>query len=312
MIQNPVVVITGPTACGKSKLAIDVAKKVNGVIINCDSMQIYKGIPILSAAPSNNDKAEVEHRLFEIYDCDKRGNVFEWLEACVWEIRSVWQENKLPIVVGGTGMYVEALLEGITPIPPVEPEVRRWVKDFYAQSGLAEVYEYLKTIDSYSAQRLAPNDKSRILRAVEVYKSTGRRMSDWYKVPLIKKLPEAGFLLVKLYPNIQEIEARCRARLDKMVNELGALKEVADLLDLNLSNDMPAMKALGVQELACFIRGEKTLKEALKLAKLHTRQYAKRQRTWLKSKLKANIEFNSVYEGQQDYVNQILAGIDFK
>ena len=312
MIQNPVVVITGPTACGKSRLAIDVAKKINGVIVNCDSMQVYKGIPVLSAAPSAEEKAEVEHRLFEIYDCDKRGNVVEWLDACAWEIRSIWQEDKIPVVVGGTGLYVEALLEGITPIPAISPEIRRAVKDFYAEKGLAEVYNYLKTIDSYSAQRLAPNDKSRILRAVEVYKATGRRMSDWYKVPLIKKLPEAGFVLVKLFPNIQEIEARCRERLDKMVNELGALKEVADLLALNLSNDMPVMKALGVQELGCFIRGEKTLKEALKLAKLHTRQYAKRQRTWLKGKLHADIEFNSVYEGQQDYVSQILSMVGFK
>lgn len=312
MIKNPVVVITGPTACGKSKLAIDVAKKINGVIVNCDSMQVYKGIPVLSAAPSAEDRAEVEHRLFEIYDCDKRGNVVEWVDACAWEIRSIWQEDKVPVVVGGTGMYVEALIEGITPVPPVPPEIRRSVKDFYAEKGLPEVYNYLKTIDSYSAQRLAPNDKSRILRAVEVYKATGRRISDWYKVPAIKKLPEAGFVVVKLYPNIQEIEARCRERLDKMVNELGALKEVADLLELNLSNDMPVMKALGVQELGCFIRGEKTLKEALKLAKLHTRQYAKRQRTWLNGKLNADIEFNSVYEGQHDYVQQILDRLGFK
>lgn len=306
MIQNPVVVITGPTACGKSKLAIDLAKKINGVIINCDSMQIYKGISVLSAAPTAEEKAEIEHRLFEIYDCDKRGNVVEWVDACAWEVRSIWQEDKIPIVVGGTGMYVEALLDGVTPIPPISPEIRREIKDMYAADGLAGVYNYLKKIDSYSAQRLAPNDKSRILRAVEVYKSTGRRLSDWYKVPAIKKLPEANFFVVKLYPNIQEVEARCRARLDKMVNEQGALKEVADLLDLNLSNDMPVMKALGVQELGCFIRGEKTLKEALKLAKLHTRQYVKRQRTWLKSKLRADIEFNLIYDGQQDFVRQIL------
>ena len=214
-MQNPVIVITGPTACGKSDLAIDLALKTDGVIINCDSMQVYKGIPIISAAPSAEDKAKVEHRLFEIYDCDKRGNVMEWLDACVWEVRSAWQENKLPIVVGGTGMYVEALLEGLSPVPAVTEEVRQQVKAMYNEKGLPEVYNYLKKIDSYSAQKLAHNDKSRIIRAVEVFLATKRRMSDWQKIPPVKKLPEAEFLVVKLNPNVQEIEARCRKRLDK-------------------------------------------------------------------------------------------------
>lgn len=311
MINNPVIVITGPTACGKSQLAIDLALKINGVVINCDSMQIYKGIPIISAAPDDEDKKKVEHRLFEIYDCDKRGNVVEWVEACAWEVRSVWQEKKIPIVVGGTGLYVETLIEGMTPIPPIPPEIRKEVKEMYAQKGLSEVYNYLKTIDSFSAQRLAPNDKSRIMRAVEVYKATKRRMSDWYKVPQVKKLPEANFLVIKFFPNVQEIEARCRARLDKMVNELGVLKEIADLLELNLPNDMPAMKALGVQELGQFIKGEKTLKDALKLAKLHTRQYVKRQRTWLKSKLKADIEFKEIYVGQAEFVRKIMSDLNY-
>ncbi len=306
MLKNPVIVITGPTACGKSKLAIDLALKINGVIINCDSMQIYKGIPIISAAPSAEDRALVEHRLFEIYDCDKRGNVVEWLDACAWEVRSLWQENRIPIVVGGTGMYVDALIEGITPIPPTPPEVRQKVKEMYKEKGLPEVYEYLKNIDAYSAQKLAPNDKSRVLRAVEIYLATGRRMSDWHKVPLIKKLPEADFFVVQINPNVQEIEARCRERLDKMVNEQGVLKEIADLLALNLSNDMPVMKALGVQDLGEFIKGTKPLKEALKLAKMHTRQYVKRQRTWLKGKLHPDLKFEFIYSGQEEFVRRIL------
>lgn len=312
MLNNPVVVITGPTACGKSKLAIDVAKQVNGVIINCDSMQIYKGITVISAAPTAEDKAEIEHRLFEIYDCDKRGNVVEWVDACVREIRSLWQENKVPVVVGGTGMYVEALLEGITPIPPIPDEIRRKVQNFYQEKGLLEVYNYLKTIDAPSAERLAPNDKSRILRAVEIYKATGKKMSDWFSVPKIKKIPEADFVVIKLFPAMSEIEERCKERLDKMVNELGVLKEISELLKLNISDDMPAMKALGVPELALFIKGEKTLKEALELAKTHTRQYAKRQRTWLRGKLNADIEFDSIYVGQPEYVSRILNKLNLK
>lgn len=312
MLKNPVVVITGPTACGKSRLAIDVAKQINGVILNCDSMQMYKGIPVISAAPTAEEKAEVEHRLFEIYDCDKRGNVVEWAESCAWEICSLWQEKKIPVVVGGTGMYIEALLEGVTPIPPAPDEIRQSVKNFYREEGLPKVYEYLKSVDALSAERLAPKDKLRILRAVEVYKTTGKKMSDWMKIPRIKKVPEADFVVVKLFPPIVEIEARCKERLEKMVKELGVLKEISDLLELNLPIEMPVMKALGVPELSRFIRGEKTLKDALKQAKMHTRQYAKRQRTWLQGKLDADIEFNSVYEGQPEYVRQILEKLGLK
>lgn len=312
MFENPVIVISGPTACGKSRLAVDLAKKIGGVIINCDSMQIYKGIPIVSAAPTTEERNIVEHRLFEIYDCDKRGNVVDWAERCVSEIRSLWKENKVPVVVGGTGMYIEALVYGVTPIPATPPEIRQKVNDFYKEKGLAAVYEYLKIIDKDSAEKLNCNDKSRIMRAVEIYEAGGRKISEWYKVPKIKKLPEAEFLIVKIFPPIDEIEARCRQRLDKMVNEMGALKEITDLLALNIDEDMPAMKALGVPELACYIKGKMSLDDALAAAKLHTRQYAKRQRTWLKSRLKADIEFDSVYGGQPDYLQQILNKVDFK
>lgn len=312
MIKNPVVVITGPTACGKTKLAVDLAKQINGVIINCDSMQIYKGIPVLSAAPTAEEMNGVEHRLFEIYDCDKNGNVFEWLDACVSEVRSVWQKHRIPIIVGGTGMYVEALLKGISPIPPVSLEIRQAVRRECEEKGLESIYEHLKEIDPDTAQKLAPKDTTRILRAVEIFKSTGKKMSDWQKIPPIKQLPEAGFVVVKLFPTLQEIESRCRERLDIMVNELGVLKEVTDLLSRNLPNDLPAMKALGVPEFAQFIRGNMNLEEALDLAKLHTRQYAKRQRTWLKGKINADVEFNFVYNGQKDYINQITNKLGFK
>ncbi len=306
MRNNTVIVITGPTACGKSNLAIDLALKINGVVLNGDSMQIYKGIPIISAAPSAEDKEKVEHRLFEIYDCNKRGNVVEWLDLCVSEIKSLWQEKKVPVVVGGTGMYIYSLLEGISPIPNVSANTRDTVEKMYYEKGLAEVYEYLKNIDSQSAQKLAPNDKSRIMRAVEIYLETGKKMSDWHKVSMVQKIPEANFFVIELFPDINEIELRCQKRLDIMVEELGALKEISDLLKRKISEDMPAMKALGVPELGKHIKGETDLKDALQLAKLHTRQYVKRQRTWLKGKIKPNIKFDEVYVGQEDFVQRIL------
>ena len=311
MNNNLVVVIAGPTASGKSSLAIDLAKNVNGVVINCDAMQIYKDIPIIAATPSINDKKMVEHRLYEIYDCSKRGNVVEWLDLCVREIKDLWKNNMVPIVVGGTGMYIDALINGVTPIPEVDECVRQEVQSLFKEKGLGFLYNYLTSIDAEMVQRLSENDKTRITRAVEIYKATGKKLSDWYKVPMIKKIPEAKFLVVKIVPDLDDIEKRCKIRLDKMVNELGVLKEIELLVRKNLSADLPAMKALGVPELRKFVDGELSLNEALDLAKLHTRQYAKRQRTWLKNKLVADITFDKAYDGQDNYLQQIVNTINW-
>ncbi len=306
MLKNPVLVIAGPTASGKSALAAEVAYALNGVVLNCDSMQIYKDIPIIAAAPTEAEKKLVEHRLFEIYDCDKRGNVVDWLNLCVAEIRKLWAENRLPVVVGGTGFYAEALLKGVTPIPETPAEIRKQLQEHLSEVGLAALYAELQQKDAEIAAKLNPNDKTRIIRALEVIAATGIKVSEWYKKPLIQKLPEAHFVTVKIMPSLEVIAERCCLRLDKMVNELGVLNEIKRLQTLGIADDMPAMKALGVPELSLYIKGQLPLEEALNLAKLHTRQYAKRQRTWLKNKMPADIIFENVYEGQKDYLQQIF------
>ncbi len=306
MQKNPVLVIAGPTASGKSALAAEVAYALNGVVLNCDSMQIYKDIPIIAAAPTEAEKKLVEHRLFEIYDCDKRGNVVDWLNLCVAEIRKLWAENRLPVVVGGTGFYAEALLKGVTPIPETPAEIRKQLQEHLSEVGLAALYAKLQQKDAEIAAKLNPNDKTRIIRALEVIAATGIKVSEWYKKPLIQKLPEAHFVTVKIMPSLEVIAERCCLRLDKMVNELGVLNEIKRLQTLGIADDMPAMKALGVPELSLYIKGQLPLEEALNLAKLHTRQYAKRQRTWLKNKMPADIIFENVYEGQKDYLQQIF------
>lgn len=301
-MKNPhtVLIIAGPTASGKSRLAIDAARAFNGVIINCDAMQIYKDIPIIAATPSQQEKAMAEHRLFELYDVEKHGNVVEWLNLCVTEIRALWSEQKLPIVVGGTGMYIDALINGVTPIPEVPDQIRQHV----ATMSLPELYSFLEQNDPIMAQRLHPNDKTRLTRAVEIMLFTKRKLSDWYQVPLIKKLPEAQFRVVKIVPSIEVIEQRCRERLDKMISA-GVLAEISALLNLGIDETLPAMKALGIPELSLAVKGQMPLKKALELAKLHTRQYAKRQRTWLKNKLIADIEFTEPYSGQTEWLEKI-------
>lgn len=304
MKQNPVLIIAGPTASGKSALAIAAARALNGVVLNCDSMQIYKDIPIIAATPDKTEKQMAEHRLFELYDVTKRGNVVEWLDLCVAEIRKLWAENRLPVVVGGTGMYIDALINGVTPIPEVDATVRENLRQRLQNEGLLRLYVELREKDAEIAAKLNANDKTRIVRALEIIETTGKKVSEWYQMPLIKKLPEANFTVVKIVPQIEVIEQRCRARLDKMV-DAGALDEIAELLKRGVDETLPAMKALGVPELSLAVKGEMLLSEAIELAKLHTRQYAKRQRTWLKNKLPAEVIFDDVYTGQPEYLSKI-------
>ncbi len=310
MRKNPVLIIAGPTASGKSALAIAAANAFNGVILNCDAMQIYKDIPIIAATPSNEEKKQAEHRLYELYDCSVRGNVVDWLNLCVAEIKNLWAENRLPVVVGGTGFYIDALINGVTPIPEVPQTIREKIKQRLQKEGLKSLYEYLLSVDERVALKIGANDKTRIVRAVEIYEYTGIKVSEWYQKPMIKKLPEADFCVVKIVPSIDEIAERCKKRLDKMVFEQGVLKEIENVIKKGLSADLPAMKALGVPELSLFVKGEMSLPDALDLAKLHTRQYAKRQRTWLRNKLLADVEFDNVYNGQNEYLEIIKKSLN--
>jgi tRNA dimethylallyltransferase len=197
-------------------------------------------------------------------------------------------------------MYIDALINGVTPIPEVPTEIRQHV----ATMSLPELYAFLEQNDTLMAQKLHKNDKTRLTRAAEIILFTRRKLSEWYQVPMIKKLPEAKFKVIKIVPPIEVIEQRCRERLDKMV-EFGVLEEIAALLKREIDESLPAMKALGVPELSLAVKGKLPLSAALELAKLHTRQYAKRQRTWLKNKLDADIEFTEPYAAQSDWLEKI-------
>lgn len=309
LTENRIVVIAGPTASGKSALAIDVAKEIGGIVVNADSMQVYRGIPIVTACPTMEERKIVEHRLFEIYDCSFHGNVVDWLKRAVDEIHSIWAENKIPVVVGGTGMYIDNLINGVTPIPETKMAVRKKVADILQEKGNTGVYALLEEWDPDSAQKLNVNDTTRISRAVEIYLDTGIRLSEWYQKPMIKKLPEAKFYTIKIAPKAEELDERCYKRLDLMI-EKGALAEIETLDEMNLDRSLPSMKALGVPELLEYVQGKVSLSEALENAKLHTRQYAKRQRTWFKNKLKSDLELASCYQGDFEQIKeQIVSGI---
>ncbi len=286
---NSVIVVAGPTASGKSGLALDLALRYNGVVINADSMQIYQGTPILSAAPTSEDKRQAEHLLYEMFAPEKRGSVTEWLEQAVMAIRQAWKKGKLPIVVGGTGFYLESLIKGVSPIPETSEQVKQQVKSWLDELGVAGLYQKLVDIDAVGALKVNPNDTTRVRRALEIFLSTQKSIAEWFEKPLIMPLPEAQFRIIVLLPQLAILEEKCALRFDLMMQQ-GALAEVENLLKLGLDDDMPAMKAIGVPELKAYLQGNASFDEAVYLAKLHTRQYAKRQLTWFRNRLKKEAE----------------------
>lgn len=291
---NTVIVIAGPTASGKSALALDIARRYGGEIINADSMQVYQGTPVISAVPSAAERAEIPHHLYEIYPPSVNGTVVDWLERAAAVVRDVWSRGRLPVVAGGTGMYIDNLINGTTPIPEPQPEVRKQVRQLAAELGQKGLYALLQQKDPAGAAKLSPNDTTRVRRAYEIFLQTDISIADWYRRPMIKKLPEADFRVIKIIPETAELDERCYRRFDMMMKN-GAVEEVRCLLSLHLDKNMPAMKMLGVPELASYLSGGLILTEAVDLAKLHTRQYAKRQRTWFRNKLTAEITLNKCF-----------------
>lgn len=301
MALRKVVVIAGPTASGKSQLAVDVSRACNGVVVNADSMQVYPDTPVLSAIPSAAERGGIEHCLYGVFPSSKNGTVVEWLVLAAAEIRRIWAENKLPVVCGGTGLYIDNLINGTTPIPEVEPEIRQRVAEAATAEGIPALHARLSAIDAETAGRLSPNDSTRVKRALEVFYQTGVPLSVWHRQPMVRKLPEAEFVTLKILPPMAELDERCAQRFDKMM-AAGALDEVRKLKKMNLPTSLPAMKALGVPELLDFLNGVCPLAEAEALAKRHTRQYAKRQRTWFGNKLNADIVLDACYRGTENII----------
>ena len=299
-----VIVIGGPTASGKSRLAIDLAQEQDGIIINADASQVYQGISIISAAPTLADKNKAEHRLYEYLDAGINSNVFNWLGSAVAEIWDVWHKGKTPIVVGGSGLYIENLVKGTTPIPEVKPEIRQIVANFVNQNGIQSLYDKLLSEDPAAAAMLHSNDSTRVRRAYEIFLSSGKSIAEWYEQPMLQKLPEAEFLIINILPPKATLDDRCNTRFRKMISD-GAIEEVRALVARNLSSDLPAMRAKGVPELASYIKNDISEEEAIALSQLHTRQYAKRQLTWFRNKLNADLILSDCYTGQKDFINDV-------
>lgn len=289
--KKSVIVIGGPTASGKSATAMDVAEEFNGVVINADSMQIYDGLRIVTARPTVEDEARVPHRLYGVLDASETCSAGLWEKMCVAEIEKVWAEGKLPVVTGGTGLYVKTLVDGISHLPPIPDEIRENIRKRAVEDGIEVLYTELQTKDSEMAERLNPGDKQRICRALEVLEATGKSLAVLQREIKPKPALDAHFMTHVIMPPRHILYKRCDQRFDNML-EQGAVEEVTQLAARNLDPDVPAMKALGVPELLSLVREEATLKEARELAQMQTRRFAKRQCTWFRNQIK-HLEIHS-------------------
>ena len=275
--------IAGPTASGKSALGQRVAEATGGEIVNADSMQLYAGLRVLSAGPSPEEQARAPHHLFGTVDPADGWSAGRWLRAANQVIAEVRGRARDAIVVGGTGLYFRALTEGLAEIPEVAADVRRATGAEFEAMGEAAFRARLARADPAAAARIAPGDRQRLSRAWEVYVATGVSLSD-QQARADGALPAGSWSVVALEPPRPQLYARCDARFEVMMSE-GALSEVRALLARNLDPDLPAMKAVGVRELAMYLRGDLTLNDAIAAAQQETRRYAKRQMTWMRGQM---------------------------
>ena len=279
-----IILIAGPTASGKSALALTLVEQRGGSIVNADSMQVYRDLRIITARPTPDEERHAPHRLYGDVDAAENYSVGRWCTEAAVELATAKAENRTAIIVGGTGLYFNALSRGLAAVPPIPAAIRDEVRARLATEGVAALHADLAARDPVAATRLRPGDRARVTRALEVVLATGRSILDWHEEnkPATIDLGEAA--KVFLMPDRDELVRRIDARFDAMM-AAGALDEVRALAARQLNPSLPAMKAHGVPWLIRHLAGEVTLAAAIEHAKLETRQYTKRQATWFRNQL---------------------------
>ncbi|WP_420405608.1 tRNA (adenosine(37)-N6)-dimethylallyltransferase MiaA [Nisaea sp.] len=282
-----VVVIGGPTASGKSALAVDLAEDLGGTVINADSMQVYRELEIVTARPGAEDLSRAPHRLYGFLGATEVCSAALWRERALEEIHAAAAAGRAPILCGGTGLYLRALTHGLSEMPEVSQEARAAARALHARIGGAELRRCLAEGDPVIASRLHDGDSQRLIRAWEVLQDTGRPLSEWQARPA--RAP-AGmtFFMVTVLPERAALYRRCDLRFEKML-EMGGVEEVRALMALDLDPELPSMKALGVPQIIDFLRKKISREECVRLAQRDTRRYAKRQMTWFRNQVHANL-----------------------
>lgn len=284
MSKHRAILIAGPTASGKSAAALALAEGLGGVVINADSMQVYKELRLLTARPSVEDEARVPHALYGFVPAAEAYSAGRWVEDVSAAIEGAEREGRVPIITGGTGLYFKALLEGLSPIPDIPDEIRGYWRQEAGARNAAELHSLLRERDPEMAERLRPSDPQRLVRALEVLDATGRSLAEWQEEPGTPVLREDEVLRLYVSPPRDLLYERIDARFDAMLDH-GALEEVVTLAEQELDPALPAMRALGVKPLIGLIAGVLDRDEAISQAKIETRRYAKRQLTWAKGNM---------------------------
>lgn len=281
MSQPLITLIAGPTASGKSRLAMQRARETGAVVINADSQQLYADLRVLSARPSVEDEAEIPHRLYGVADAADAWSVGRWSRAVMDLLAELAAEGRPALLVGGTGLYFNALTKGLAEIPPVPVAIRDAVQAEVDAEGEAAFRRRLAEVDPAAEAAIFPADRQRLVRAFSVHRASGRALSDWKADTLPLLSPDRYDALV-VEPPRDRLYASCDARVDMMMAQ-GSLDEVRALVARDLTPDLPAMKAVGVRELAAHLAGELSLNDAVAAVKQSTRNYAKRQFTWFRN-----------------------------
>jgi len=282
-IKSKIFLIAGPTASGKSSFAIKLAKKINGEIINADSMQVYKELNILTARPKQKDQKSIKHHLYGFQSVKKNFSTGQWLILAKKKIKEVKKKNKIPILVGGTGLYFKAMTEGLVKIPKIPLKLRNRVRDLQKKLGQDEFYKRLIKIDPLIKNKINPKDPQRSIRAFEVKKYSKVSLIEWFK-KTDKKFEDEDFLKIYIEVSRPDLIERINRRVHQMFKN-GAIHEVKGFLKIKIKNDKSPNKIIGIKEIDKFLMGEYDLRTVKDLISIKTRQYAKRQSTWARGQM---------------------------
>ena len=299
--QSKIILISGPTASGKSSFSIKVAKKINGEIINADSMQVYKTLSVLTARPSKKNQKDIKHHLYGVVNLNKNFSTGQWLEAAIKNIKAIQKRKKIPILVGGTGLYFQSLINGLVKIPEIPIKFRNQIRLIQKKEGQKKFYKKLLKIDPNVKDKFDPNDKQRAIRAYEIKLFTKVSMYEWLKKTK-SEFKKSEFL--KLYINFkrEDLIERISQRTTEMIYD-GAVNEVKKFLNLKIKKDRSVNRVIGIDELTQYLNKKITLDEAKELISIKTRQYAKRQATWARTRMTSWKKINPIKVN--DYIKKL-------
>ena len=281
--QSKIVLISGPTASGKSNFAVKIAKKIQGEIINADSMQVYKNLKILTARPKKKEQKNIKHHLYGTVDLNEKFSTGQWLELAIKKIKNIKKKKKIPILVGGTGLYFQSLINGLVKIPEIPLKFRNKIRLMSKREGQKKFYKKLLKLDPKIKDKFDPNDTQRSIRAYEIKSYTNISMYDWL-TKTKSEFKDNDFLKLHIETKREKLIERIDLRTSDMING-GAVNEVKKFLKLKIKKNHSVNKVIGVAELTQYLNREITLEEAKELILIKTRQYAKRQATWARTRM---------------------------